>query len=52
MTIQKRLFISNILMLCIPAALAVIMLAGGLPNMSWVFPANCWKCAMRWRVWR
>ena len=30
MTIQKRLFISNILMLCIPAALAVIMLAGGL----------------------
>ena len=30
MTIQKRLLISNILMLCIPAALAVIMLAGGL----------------------
>ena len=62
MTIQKRLFISNILMLCIPAALAVIMLAGGLavflftafPHAEYelVFPANCWKCAMRWRVWR
>ncbi len=53
MTVQRRLLISNVLMLVIPAVFAVFMALGGLflvfvsvfPNAEYRlgFRMNCWK---------